>query len=120
MPPSRPLQNREVARGTGTFCVQTNANSLPEEKEQEQGIACTLFARKWIDIGFSKPMSVKLVKVSMRTSENYPSSTSLCRLKGAEFLESLKGYKWIETLPQLWSPQKKNVGVSGSSAENGS
>lgn len=105
VPPSGQLKNREVAKGTGTFCVQSNANGLPEEKEQ--GIACILFARKSIDIGCGKPMSMRLVKVSMKTSGNYPSCTSLCRLKGANFLESLMGYKWIETLPQLWSSPPK-------------
>lgn len=89
MPPSHQLQNREVARGTGIFCVQTNAKNLPEEKKRR-------IARKWIDIGFSKAMSVKLVKVRMRTSGNYPSSTSPRKFKGPEFPESPKGNKWID------------------------
>lgn len=73
LPPSHQLWNNEVSRETGTFCVQPNANRLPEEKELL--VACALFTRKWIDIGFGKPMSVELV-VSMRISGNYPSNAA--------------------------------------------
>lgn len=63
-----------------------NANSLPLEKVQ--GIVCNVvkfFVGKWISIAFSKSTSVKLAKVSMRTSRNDPSSI-LCRVRGTEFL----------------------------------
>lgn len=97
-----------------SFCVQPNANSLPEEKELL--VACALFTRKWSDTGFGKPMSVKLV-VSMRTSGNYHSSTaqSSRSLKLSSHPQATNGLKCF---PNHSTTKYKNMGVSGSSVEN--
>lgn len=91
---SHQLQNKEFSKETRIFCVQTNANSLPEEKEQ--GIVCTLLqeTRLILDLvcEIGEGQHGNKQKLSQQHSADF---------KGPEVLKSPTGNTWIETLPYL-------------------